>query len=277
MIINYIKEILKHHRNGISLETLQGKLSKKNITEPIKDIINRSELFTLYSGVVFLKSTLLKCKKDFLKEFEDYLQGKVTDKKLREDIINNFLFTIPDILFINWLEISLDRKLIIFELLFNMMIKPKNLKNKLRLYFNELIEFYSVLTIYTLILFKNYENDFNIIINIMNDIESYERSLKDQIFLLLTKPDSIRSKVSHYEKEFFQIEKKLRSIIKKSFFSVLDYSPQLLKRIINNELKDFDLTIVLTRFEDDSFFNYINTIISSKLEEHRNLFKDLGL
>lgn len=277
MIINYIKNILKNHRKGISLEKLQELLAKKNIKEPVRDIIQKSELFKLYSGMVFLKSTLTKCKKDFLQEFEDYLQGKISNKKLRNDITNNFLITIPDVLFINWLDISLDRKLLIFEMLFNMLIKPKYLRNKLKIYFNDLIEFYSTLVLYSILLYRNYENNFYIIIKILDDIEPYETILRNQLFALLTNPESIKKKINIYEKELINTEDKLRTIIKKSFFSILNYSPNLLKRVINNELKDFDFSSLLSRFEYNHYFDFITSIIATKTDQNHNLFKDLGL
>jgi hypothetical protein len=277
MIIKYIKEILKQYRNGISITKLEEILSKKNINEPILNIIHKSELFTLYGGIVFLRSTLTKCKKDFLKEFEDYLEGKISDKKLRESIIQNFILLIPDVLFIHWLDVNLDRKLVVFDLLFNLMIKPANIKDRLKIHFNNLIEFYTLLAIYSMIIMKNYEDNFNLLVDILKKVEPYENALQKQLFDILTVPDKVKTKLTIVENDFNNLERKLNRILKKSFSSAFNYSPKLLKRVINHELNNFNFMTILMRFEYSSFHDWLTTLIAEKIEPHNNLFEDLGL
>ena len=131
MIINLIKNFLTKHKNGVTLNELEVYLSDKKIKNPALEIIYQSNVFKLYNGMIFLKSTLTKYKEDFLKEFDDYLLGKVTNKKLRVNIINYLFASIPEFFFMKWLNISLERKILIFELLLNMLLKPKKAKNKL--------------------------------------------------------------------------------------------------------------------------------------------------
>ena len=141
MIINLIKNFLIKHKNGVTLDELEIFLSNKKIKNPTLEILYKSNVFKLYNGMIFLKSTLTKYKEDFLKEFDDYLLGKVSNKNLRENIINYLFISIPEFFFIKWLNISLERKILIFELLLNMLLKPKKIKDKLILYYNNLIEY----------------------------------------------------------------------------------------------------------------------------------------
>ncbi|MCK4796968.1 MAG: hypothetical protein KAT05_06275 [Spirochaetes bacterium] len=277
MMIDYIREILLQHREGITVERLEDILLKKNINESITDIINQSDVFTLQNGIVFLKSSLIKYKEDFLKEFDDYLQGKIRDKELRNNMITNFIVFIPDVLFIKWLNIKLERKLMIFDLLFSMIIKPKILKNKLKIYFNNLIEFYSILVIYSILLSKNYENNSSVLFSKIKKIELYEEILKKHLFYLLSMPDVVKTKLNSFEHELNITEIKLHTILKKTFHSITQYSPKLLKRIVSNEIKDFNFFLLLTRFEYKTFYEWLTTLIEEKVKPNHNLFKDLGL
>ncbi len=277
MIINIIRDFLLHYRKGLSIEILSKLLANKNIKDETEDILKKSEIFKLHNGIIFLKSTLIKTKKEFLKEFNDYLTGKILNKNLRDNIINIFIIFLPDSLFLEWLDVSLERRIIIFDLLFNMIFKQENKKDRLKTYFNDLIEFYSIVVIFSILLSEYFETDYENFITVINEIEPFEEILKMHLFNILTLPDIINSKINNWYVEFKSVEKKLISILESNFTNINHYSPKLFKRVIKNELKEFDILLLLSRFEYKKFYDWLTTIIEEKSKSQHNLFDDLGL
>ena len=276
MIINLIKNFLIKHKNGVTLDELEVFLSDKKIKNPALEIIYQSNVFKLYNGMIFLKSTLTKYKEDFLKEFDDYLLGKVASKNLRGDIINYLFTSIPELFFIKWLNISLERKILIFELLLNMLLKPKKIKDKLIIYFNDLIEYYSIVVIYSILLFNNAQDDLNALLKNINDIEIYENVLKTDFFRILVEPEKNKTKILEFEKRLKKIKNNLQDIFKNIFMPCYHFSPKLLNRILNNEFKDFEYITLLSRFEYESYYEWISSTAEENDQPNHNLFKDLG-
>ncbi len=277
MIINLIRNFLIKHQKGISLEELETFLSKKKISDSALEIIYKSKIFKLYNGMIFLKSALVKYKEDFLKEFDDYLQGKAIKKNLRNNIVNYLIISIPEILFMNWLDISLERKLLIFELLFNMLMKPTKIKDRLKIYFNNLIEFYSIVVIYSMLLLKNSQENFNLLIDNIKSIEVYENNLKIYFLNILNEPENVKSNLLNLEKEFNLLKYDIQEIFKNIFMPCYQFSPKLLNRILNKEFKDFEYINLLSRFEYESYYEWISVLSEESEQPNHNLFKDLGL
>jgi hypothetical protein len=276
MITEIIKKILLDYRKGLSIEKLTEILKEKNIKFSKKNIIKQSNIFKLHNGLVFLKSTLLSKKDDFLKEFDDFLHGKIVNKKIRNDIIKLYLIFIPDALFIEWLDISLEKKIIIFDLLYNMILKQENKKDKLKTYFNKLIELYSLTLIYSTLLSNVYENNFNKYLKILKKIEPFEEKLMVHLFNVLTIPDIVKTKISIWQKDFKNIEKYLLNILENNFIKSSNYSAKLYSRVLKNEFKNFDILFLLTRFNQKSFYEWLSVLIDEKTKPQHNLFEDLG-
>jgi hypothetical protein len=278
MIVDYIKEILVDYRNSISLENLEKILKDKGYKINNADIINHSKFFSLFNGVVFLKKSFLENKELFFSEFEDYIKNKITNSITRKEFSECIKFFIPDSLFTEMINIPLERKLLIFDLLIIIFVKPKRFKDKLKFYFSKLIDFYSLVTIYSSILVQNFSANYNKLLEIIQEIEPYEEILKNHLYNLISIPDIIRLKIDQWENEFNMTEIKLQVILENSFSLVNKYSPRLLKRVIEKETKDFNIFYLLTRFEYENFYNWI-LILN---EEHEtttkhNLFDDLGI
>lgn len=277
MLINLIRNFLIKHQKGITLDELETFLTKKKIKDSALEIIYKSKIFKLYNGMIFLKSALVKYKEDFLKEFDDYLQGKAIKKNLRNNILNYLVISIPEVFFMNWLDISLERKLLIFELLFNMIMKPEKIKDKLKIYFNNLIEFYSIVVIYSILLLKNSQENFNLLIENIKSIEYHENNLKIYFFNILSEPENVKSNLLNLEKKFILLKNDLQDIFKNIFMPCYQFSPKLLNRILNKEFKDFEYITLLSRFEYESYYEWISVLSEESEQPNHNLFKDLGL
>lgn len=279
MIVEILKDILEQHRNSISLEKLEEILISKNIKSSMYEILNHSGLFSINNGLVFIKSFLYEKKEAFFTEFEDYLTTKIQNTQFCKDIINNFKFIIPDIFIIEWIDIPLERKIYIFDFLYNLIIKPKRIKDRLKKYFNDLIETYILLTVYSLFFIKNNEEIDQKIILFFKEIDKFENILKIHIFNILTIPDVILSKIENWEKEFKDIKIKINFVLEESFYEVNKYSTTLLKRVIKKELNNFDISLILSRYDFKTFYDWLTTISEQNdqnfLNKH-NLFDDLN-
>jgi hypothetical protein len=278
MIVDYIKEILIDYRNSISLENLENILKEKGIKINTSDLISHSNFFSLFNGMVFFKKTFLENKTVFFSEFEDYIKNKIPDPKTRKDLADCLKFFIPDSMFAEWININLERKLMIFDLFLIMMIKPKRFKDKLKFYFNKLIDFYSLVTIYSSVLVENFGSDNRILVEIIGEIEPFEEILKNHLYNVLSVPDILKMKIENWEEELAETEIKLNSILEKCFATVNKYSPRILKRVIDKEIRNFNIFYLLSRFEYQNFYDWILVLNEEhSTKEKHNLFDDLGL
>ena len=272
-----IKELLNHNKKGVPIEELENYLKEKKIKKSSIEIIYRSNTFKLFNGMVFLKKTLTKHKEDFIKEFEDYLEIKIINKKIKRDITNYYLYYIPELLFIEWIDISLDRKLLIFELLTNMIIKPNKQKDELKIFFNDLIEFYTLIVIYTALLSKHYEHHLEEFLKFIKTIEVYEEIIKSDLFGILTTPELVKKNLVNWKEKYFAVKDKLQNIFNESFIKAYRHSPIILKRVLKNEYKNFEILSLLSRLEYKTFYDWFTTILEEIEQPNNNLIEDLGL
>ena len=113
--------------------------------------------------------------------------------------------------------------------------------------------------------------------SLIKKIEKIEVALKDSFFTLFIHPEKIKSNLEYYETNLTNIKTRLEDIYSKLFSNARKYSTILIKRIINNDFKDFDFLKLLTRFNFPSFYDWINFLVEEQSEPRNNLFKDLGL
>ncbi|HOV13692.1 MAG TPA: hypothetical protein PK771_05365 [Spirochaetota bacterium] len=277
MITDYINEILLDHRNNISLEKLNSILRELNIYVNENNMLRNSKYFSLYNGSVFMKEKFNEQKDLFFHDFDDYIKTKILDIKERRDFVENLKFFIPDILFVEYIDINLEDKLLVFDIFLILMQKPKKYNDELRNYVNTLVEFYSVVIVNSLLLIEGCGNDLNKITDILKKIEQDEQILKNHLFNLLTVPTVISKKLISWENEFFNIKNNLTLIFEDFFSESIKYSKPLLKRVLTKELSSFTVLTLLTRFEFSALLDYILMLTENKKPVMRHdLFKDLG-
>lgn len=280
MIIDAIKEILSIYRNSISLDKLDSILAEKNMRNGALEEISKSEIMKVSSGIVFLKSALMEQKKIIFQELEDYLKVKIIDELLRDDIIKNFSQKISDNFIIEWMDIPLERKLRIFDLILSLVMKPKRSSDKLKKFFDKIVDFYVIVAIYSTLIFKNFESNLEYVFKVIEDIERYEELLKSHLFNILTVPDLVETKLGEWEEEFIEVEKNINRILENTFINNKKFSKLLFKRVFNDELNNFDISLILTRYDFKSFYEWTLFLTDEKetLDDiNRNLFEDLGI
>jgi hypothetical protein len=278
MIVDYIKEILTNYRNGISLEKLNEILNENLNNSNLEEIISHSKLFSTFNGIVFQKKTLFEYKDSFFAEFEDYIKTKIIEPESRKGIIENLKYFIPDSILAEWLNISLERKLLIFDFIFSFFIKPKRVKDKFKIFTAKVLDYYILVSVYSILVIQTYDKDYSKPLNLIKKLESCEEILKTQLFNILTIPDVVKATLDHWEREFNDNEKNLRLILDKSFSLVSNYSPRILKRVIEREIKTFQPSYIFSRFESNSFYEWLLILTEEKETFYRHsIFDDLGL
>ena len=278
MIIDYIKEILANYKNSISIEQLEEILSQKGIKTNLCELINHSEYFYIVDGIIFLKKALNESKKVFFQEFNEYLSSKITDHNLVKTLIDNYNYFIPDVLFTEWLDINLERKLIVFDLLFNLVVRPKRIKDKFVVYFNKLVDFYTAISIYSCLIIENFSSNYIKTMEIIGNIEEFETLIKNHFYNCLVAPDIVKTSLETWINEFNDCEEKATFYLEKSFLLVNKYSPRLLKRVIEKEIKNFSSIYLLTRYDYPLLYDWLLILSeNNKPETKKNLFDDLGL
>ena len=278
MITDYINEILLDHRNSISIEKMNDILKEFNIYIEENNLSKNSKYFSLCNGSVFLKEKFDEQKELFFHDFDDYIKTKILDSKVRQNIIENLKFFIPDILFVEYININLEDKILIFDLFLMIMQKPKSYNNDLKNYFNNLIEFYSVVIVYASLLVENYNDNLSNLTKMINKIEESESILKNHLFNIMTLPSVVSQKLIFWEEEFYKTKGIVTMILEDFFSESMKYSKTLLKRVITKELENFTVVSLLTRFEFSALLDYLLMLTEHKKPRFKhNLFEDLGL
>lgn len=278
MIIDYINEILVDRRNNITLERLSSILKDFNIYTEEKNLLKDSRFFSLCNGSIFVKEKFNEQKDLFFSDFDDYSKTKIIDNKVRQDIIENLKFFIPDILFVEFIDINLEEKLLVFDMFLTLIQKPRNTNNELKTFFNELIEFYSVVVIYSTLIIENYRDDYERLTKMVDKIVQYESVLKNHLFNIMTLPGVVSKKINSWVEEFHETKNQLTNIFNDFFSQSIKYSERLLKRVISKELSNFTVLSLLTRLEFSSLLDYLLVITENrKAPSRHNLFEDLGI
>lgn len=263
MLITAIKRIIANYRNSISLDQLEEELLERNHSIRINDLIKQSKFFHLSNGIVFLKSALLESKKTFLLEFDDYIKSKVFDQTLKNNITALINMFTPEIFYSEWIDLDLESKILVFDLLFCFFLKPTKTKEKIKIFFNHLIELYSLLVIISFIILNENENEVEKTTDYIKKIEPLEEMLKKQLYNILCSPYSFSQRLPSWEKELTDAEDFLNNTIQKTFSPSLNYSDTLLRRVIENKLRHFELLSLLSRYENSSLYEWL-LILSDK-------------
>jgi hypothetical protein len=278
MITEMIKDLLYGNIFPLPQEKMEALLKEKGYMNHIDHLFHHSRYFKLSSGMVFLKDSLNSHKEVFFQEFADYIRNRISDNllvKILSDAISN---NIPDAILIEWLDISLERKLQVFDLLFSLFIKNRRTSSGLKKYFQDLIESYSLLAIYSVLIFRSQEENLEDFTAFITQLEIHEEVYRTHLLNLLTLPDIVSQKLENWVREYEASQCQIAAIFNEKYNIASRYSPVLLKRVIRNELKSFNTLYLLGRFEFDSLLEWILHLTEAeKQEPGRNLFKDLGL
>ena len=213
-------------------------------------------------------------------EFDDFLRDKIHNGKIRQDIINNFRQKIPDSVMIQWLDAPADRQIYVFDLLMTMIIKPKQFADPLKKTFSRVVDLYTSMVVYISLLFKNYEEDTDVVLGIIEDVESIESCLSQHFFRLLTVPEQERCHLGDINDEIESLDNSLSHCIDKYFSQLFQNSKHLFRRVFDRELSGFDMTVILTRYNFANLNDWIIFLTDTDTtpDRHtRNLFVDLGI
>lgn len=257
MLVDLLSDILSDYRDNLSIEQLEYILNERCLDRPAESDSIESWYFKLAGGTVFFKSELMNSKEQFLIEFEDYIRSNALADEFRGGILTLAKLYIPELFYIEWLGIDLDSKLAVYDLLFNMVLKPKNSRDSLKSYFNELVEIYSVLVIYSQLLNKNYGEDPEYLFTFITRVEIHEESLKKQLFELFTAPAKVRRELPSRLSRFREARILIEDTIQDSFTSSLNYSKILLKRVVERELKNFELFSLFSRYNYETYYEWL--------------------
>ncbi|MCG8569968.1 MAG: hypothetical protein MJB14_07485 [Spirochaetes bacterium] len=257
MLIDLLVDILAEYRSGITIHQFRDILKEKNIRLSAQSLFDQSDYFYLSNDVVFLKTALKKSRDHFFQDFKEYLQVRAYKPSHQEDILNGLQNHISDLLFTEWFEISLEARLLIFDLLLTFFIVPKNKVIKIKKHFSDLVNLYSVIIIYSQLIVQSLGDDFDEVFEFIQSIEPYEEKLKEQLFNILTHPDLMKKKLNPWYQEYqsivFNTEKIFAAYFKQRFHN----SEILLKRVFQNELEAFDFSLILTRFSTSTYYEWL--------------------
>lgn len=257
MLVDLLNDILSDYRDSISIEQLEDILNERGINRACEEVGIESWYYKLAGGTVFFKSELMNSKEQFIIEFEDYIKSKVLNSELKEGIVELLKLYVPELFYTRWLGSSLEEKITVFELLFCLVLKPKNSRDRLKSYFNELLEVYSVLVIYSQLLNRNYSEDPEYLFNFINRVEIHEEILKEQFIEILAAPSLVLKELDSRRARFSEARILIEDIIQDSFTSSLSYSKLLLKRVVERELTNFELFSLFTRYNHETYYEWL--------------------
>ena len=137
---------------------------------------------------------------------------------------------------------------------------------------------YSLVAVYSSVLIKDCDDDFEKIAGFLNLIDDEEEKLKKKLFEVLVSPFNVKSEIDRYISELENENDFMDKIIDESFQNAIHYSKLIVKKVISNELSRFEPLFLLSRYRFESLYEWI-----SALEEYdtpwisEKLLRDLEL
>lgn len=291
MLSKLIRTILDENNPGTSscmedrLSLFEDKAEDKKMRIQANNFLSQASVYSADSNTLqknrfyFLKPALRGMKQNFLADFEEYLLSRSIDTSPVKNLVSMFGHFIPDTFYPEWSVLGLEDRLVVFDLLLSLLIgSTLNSGDKLKIYFNELLKLYSLVAVYSSVLIKDCDDDFEKIAGFLNLIDDEEEKLKKKLFEVLVSPFNVKSEIDRYISELENENDFMDKIIDESFQNAIHYSKLIVKKVIYNELSRFEPLFLLSRYRFESLYEWI-----SALEEYdtpwisEKLLRDLEL
>ena len=291
MLSKLIRTILDENNPGTSscmedrLSLFEDKAEDKKMRIQANNFLSQASVYSADSNTLqknrfyFLKPALRGMKQNFLADFEEYLLSRSIDTSPVKNLVSMFEHFIPDTFYPEWIVLGLEDRLVVFDLLLSLLIgSTLNSGDKLKIYFNELLKLYSLVAVYSSVLIKDCDDDFEKIAGFLNLIDDEEEKLKKKLFEVLVSPFNVKSEIARYISELENENDFMDKIIDESFQNAIHYSKLIVKKVISNELSRFEPLFLLSRYRFESLYEWI-----SALEEYdtpwisEKLLRDLEL
>jgi hypothetical protein len=269
--------------DGLSL--FEDKAEDKRMRIQANNFLSQASIYAADLDTVqknrfyFLKPALLRIKQNFLDDFEEYLLSRSIDASPVKNLVSMFAHFIPDTFYAEWSVLGIEDRLVVFDLLLSLLVgSTLNTGDRLKLYFDELLKLYSLVAVYSSVLVKDCDDDFEKIANFLDKIDDEEERLKKKLFDVLVSPLQVKSEIDRYISELEDENEFIDKIIDESFQNAIHYSKLIVKKVISNELSRFEPLFLLSRYRFESLYEWI-----SALEEYDTpwisdkLLKDLEM
>lgn len=291
MVSQLIRTILDENNPGTSssmedrLSLFEDKAEDKRMRIQANNFLSQASIYAADLDTVqknrfyFLKPALLKIKQHFLDDFEEYLLSRSIDASPVKNLVSMFAHFIPDTFYAEWSVLGIEDRLVVFDLLLSLLVgSTLNTGDELKIYFDELLKLYSLVAVYSSVLVKDCDDDFEKIANFLDKIDDEEERLKKKLFDVLVSPLQVKSEIDRYMSELDDENEFIDKIIDESFQNAIHYSRLIVKKVISNELSRFEPLFLLSRYRFESLYEWI-----SALEEYDTpwisdkLLKDLEM
>lgn len=264
MLSDFIRGILSEHKHVVSLSELESLLYSKKMKVKMNNLASYSSLYTTNTDFVFMKKALGEMKESFLQEFEEYINSKSVDKQAVHKIIETYQENVPDSLYPEWNYANLENKLITFDLLLQFMVRSKNTSAPLKKYFFELIDLYSLIAVYSIVLVKSCDENYEALAGYLKAIDPEEDLVKTMLYEVLIDPTSVKPALHEKLSALDEISLLVDKAINASFRVSINYSQQLFKKVLKNELNKFLPISVLSRYHYGSLYEWILDLIEKQ-------------
>ncbi|MBQ1999296.1 MAG: hypothetical protein II220_07430 [Spirochaetales bacterium] len=229
-------------------------LSQASIYSADLDTVQKNRFY-------FLKPALKGMKQNFLADFEEYLLSRSIESAPVKNLVSMFSHFIPDTFYPEWSATGLEDRLVIFDLLLSLLIGcTLNNGDRLKMYFDELLKLYSLVAVYSSVLVKDCDDDFEKIANFLEVIDDEEERLKRKLFDVLVSPSEVRKDLDKYLNELEEENEFIDNIIDDSFQNAIHYSKLIVKKVIANELSRFEPLFLLSRYRFESLYEWISAL-----------------
>ena len=291
MVSQLIRTILDENNPGTSssmedrFSLFEDKAEDKRMRIQANNFLSQASIYAADLDTVqknrfyFLKPALLRIKQNFLDDFEEYLLSRSIDASPVKNLVSMFAHFIPDTFYAEWSVLGIEDRLVVFDLLLSLLVgSTLNTGDRLKLYFDELLKLYSLVAVYSSVLVKDCDDDFEKIANFLDKIDDEEERLKKKLFDVLVSPLQVKSEIDRYISELEDENEFIDKIIDESFQNAIHYSKLIVKKVISNELSRFEPLFLLSRYRFESLYEWI-----SALEEYDTpwisdkLLKDLEM